>query len=62
MMRVRAVHHRAEMVVSADGEVIRRIKKAHLAPGEMEHVTVKLEDLNGVWPETLTVQIAEGGL
>jgi NADPH-dependent 2,4-dienoyl-CoA reductase/sulfur reductase-like enzyme len=48
-MRVRDVYHNAEMVVKADGEEIKRMKKRHLAPGEMEKVILEkslFEDKN----------------
>lgn len=61
MMRVRQVFHKAELVVKANGAEIRRIKKAHLAPGEMEHVTLKLSEIQGCSLETITVEVAEGG-
>lgn len=61
MMRVRKVYHKAELVVRANGTEIRRIKKGHLAPGEMEHVTVKLADLQAYGLDTISVEVAEGG-
>lgn len=61
MMRVRKVFHKAELVVRANGTEIRRIKKAHLAPGEMEHVILKLSDIQGCALEKITVEVSEGG-
>ncbi len=61
MMRVRKVFHQAELVVKANGKEIRRIKKAHLAPGEMEHVTLKLSDLQAQAFDTISVEVSEGG-
>lgn len=61
MMRVRQVYHRAELVVRANGTEVRRIKKAHLAPGEMEHITMKLSEFQNVGLETISVEVAEGG-
>lgn len=61
MMRVRKVFHKVELVVRANGTEIRRIKKAHLAPGEMEHVTLKLSDIQGCPLEKITVEVSEGG-
>ncbi len=37
-MRVKDVYQNTKLVVKADGEVIREIKKRYLAPGEMEQV------------------------
>lgn len=61
MMRVRKVFHQAELVVKADGAEIRRIKKAHLAPGEMEHVTVKMAELQAHSCQIISIEVAEGG-
>lgn len=61
MMRVRKVFHKVELVVRANGTEIRRIKKAHLAPGEMEHVILKLSDIQGCALEKITVEVSEGG-
>lgn len=49
LMRVRNVYKNAKLLVKADGEVIKEIKKAHLAPGEMERIILQkslLEDKN----------------
>lgn len=59
MMRVRKVFHHAELVVKANGNEIRRIRKAHLAPGEMEHVTVKRSEIEGYSLDTVSVEVAE---
>lgn len=61
MMRVRKVFHKAELVVKANGAEIKRIKKAHLAPGEMEHVTLKLSEIQAYPLETISIEVAEGG-
>lgn len=60
MMRVRKVFHRAELVVKANGAEIKRIRKVHLAPGEMEHVTLNQADLSAAL-ETISIEITEGG-
>ncbi|MBN2898962.1 MAG: FAD-dependent oxidoreductase [Clostridia bacterium] len=38
LMRVRNVYHKAELSVKIDGVEVKRLKKAHLAPGEMERI------------------------
>ncbi|MCT4566362.1 MAG: NAD(P)/FAD-dependent oxidoreductase [Maledivibacter sp.] len=44
-MRVDNVYTDMNMVISIDDKEIKRIKKKHLAPGEMETVKIKKEDL-----------------
>ena len=44
-MRSDNVYNNVNMVVAIDGKEIKRIKKRHLAPGEMEAVKIKREDL-----------------
>ncbi|PAB55936.1 NAD(P)/FAD-dependent oxidoreductase [Anaeromicrobium sediminis] len=45
-MRVDNVYHNVEMVVKIDGKEVKRMKKRHVAPGEMESVKIKKEDLS----------------
>ncbi|WP_053955372.1 NAD(P)/FAD-dependent oxidoreductase [Inediibacterium massiliense] len=45
-MRVSGVYKNMDMVVSIGDEEIKRIKKKHLAPGEMESITLFKSDLN----------------
>lgn len=40
LMRVRNVYHKAELSVKIDGVEVKRLKKAHLAPGEMERIVL----------------------
>lgn len=61
MMRVRQVYHGADLVVKADGLEIKRLKKSHLAPGEMEHIVLKPELLTGRNIERLSVDVVERG-
>ncbi|TCO67013.1 NAD(P)/FAD-dependent oxidoreductase, partial [Marinisporobacter balticus] len=44
-MRVDNIYQNMHMVVKIDGREIMRIKKKHLAPGEMESIKIKKEDL-----------------
>lgn len=56
-MRVRNVYKDTALVVKLDGKEIKRIKKKHLAPGEMEQVMIKPEELAGVSSGTLSVEV-----
>lgn len=40
-MRVKNVYNDVKLVIKLDGEVIREIKKPHLAPAEMENIKIK---------------------
>lgn len=55
-MRVNAVHHDTELIVKGDGKEIRRIKKQHMAPAEMEKVVLAKKQLEGI-SGTLTVEV-----
>ena len=44
-MRVDNVYHNMNMVVKIDGKEIKRMKKKHVAPGEMESIKIKKEEL-----------------
>lgn len=61
MMRVRKVFHKAEMVIRVNGVEIRRVRKNHMAPGEMEHVSLKLAELQDFDIATVSVEVEEGG-
>lgn len=56
-MRVRNVYKDTALVVKLDGKEIKRIKKKHLAPGEMEQVMIKPEELAEVSSGTLSVEV-----
>lgn len=56
--RVRSVMQNKLLTVRANGEVIASVKRAHLAPGEMESITVKKAVLQNVTGE-ITVQVEE---
>ncbi|MBF0408647.1 MAG: FAD-dependent oxidoreductase [Candidatus Riflebacteria bacterium] len=60
MMRPRKVYHKAELLVKADGVEIRRIKRPHMAPGEMENVTLQLSSINTIGLKTVSVEVVEG--
>jgi len=57
--RVRDVYYNRKIVVKIKGEVIKSIKKRHLAPGEMEQVKIKTELLKNIDIDKLTVEVSE---
>lgn len=60
-MRVDNVYHDMNMVISIDGKEIKRMKKRHLAPGEMEAVKIKKEDLMDSEYAEITVSLVKEG-
>ncbi|QEK10905.1 FAD-dependent oxidoreductase [Crassaminicella thermophila] len=60
-MRVDNVYHNMNMVVKVDGKEIKRIKKRHLAPGEMESVRINKEDLACIYESVITVSLEREG-
>ncbi len=60
-MRVDNVYHDMNMVISIDGKEIKRMKKRHLAPGEMEAVKIKKEDLIASEYAQITVSLVKEG-
>ena len=60
-MRVRNVYNNVKFVVKGDGKVLKEIKKSHLAPGEMEQMTIKTELFKNDDIIDLTIEIVEVG-
>lgn len=60
-MRVDSIYHNTNIVVKADGKLIKKIKKMHLAPGEMETVTLPIYDLKEQQIREITVEIQKEG-
>ncbi len=58
-MRVRNVYEKATFVIKADGEIIKEIKKTHLAPGEMERLSIKTDLIKNRNISELTVEVVE---
>ncbi|MCT4544696.1 MAG: NAD(P)/FAD-dependent oxidoreductase [Vallitalea sp.] len=56
-MRVRNVYKNVNMVVKADGEPIKSLKKKHVAPGEMEHLKLDVNLIKEKNISTLTVEL-----
>ncbi|MBF0546111.1 MAG: FAD-dependent oxidoreductase [Candidatus Riflebacteria bacterium] len=61
MMRVKKVYHKAELVVKGDGTEIRRIRKNHLAPGEMEQVILNPDEISRPGLKSVSVEVVAGG-
>ncbi|MCT4620875.1 MAG: FAD-dependent oxidoreductase [Marinisporobacter sp.] len=60
-MRVDNVYKDMNMVVKIDGKEIKRMKKKHLAPGEMESVKIRKENLGFGEDVVITVQLEKEG-
>ncbi|WP_432407219.1 NAD(P)/FAD-dependent oxidoreductase [Wukongibacter sp. M2B1] len=60
-MRVDDVYSEMNMVISIDGREIKRVKKRHLAPGEMEAVKIKKDDLMASEYSVITVSLEKEG-
>ncbi|MEW9094851.1 MAG: FAD-dependent oxidoreductase [Clostridiaceae bacterium] len=58
-MRVRNVYKNVKMVIKGDGEIIKEMKKTHLAPGEMENVQIQLNSLKGRKISEISVSVEE---
>lgn len=58
-LRVRGVYNKAKLIIKADDEVIKEIKKRHLAPGEMEHILLPKSLLEGKTFDELTIEVGE---
>nr|WP_073150432.1 FAD-dependent oxidoreductase [Paramaledivibacter caminithermalis] len=60
-MRVDNVYKDMDMVVSIDGKEINRVKKRHVAPGEIETVKIKREDIIALDYSVITVSFEKEG-
>lgn len=60
MMRTDNVYSNVKFVVKGDGKLIKEIKKAHVAPGEMETVNLKLEELSSGDFENISIEVVKG--
>lgn len=56
-MRVRKVYHNATIVIKLDDVVIKSVKKAHMAPGEMERIKLKTEGIELNANSQLTIEV-----
>ncbi len=57
--RVRNVYHKVALELSVDGEVIKTIKKSHMAPGEMEHLVLKEKEIALLNGKELKITVKE---
>lgn len=58
-LRVRNVYKKSRLVIKADNEVIKEIKKLHLTPGEMEHIQLEKNMIINKSFHTLTIEVNE---
>lgn len=58
MFRVKKVYKNVELVIKKDDEVLRVVKKRHLAPAEMEKVLIKASDLS-TCQHSLSIEVVE---
>lgn len=59
LMRVRNVYHNAVLSVKIDGLEVKRMKKRHLAPGEMERIDLPKALLEETIGKCITVEVVE---
>lgn len=59
--RVRQEFKAVEVVITADGHELRRMKKRHLAPGEMEHLDLATDVIKGKGYHEISIAIEEVG-
>lgn len=57
--RVRHEYKKVELVITGDGQEIKRIKKRHLAPGEMEHIKLKTDVLKEGGYNEISIHVEE---
>ncbi|MTI71689.1 MAG: FAD-dependent oxidoreductase [Firmicutes bacterium] len=56
-MRVKDVYKNVKLVIKADGEVIKEFKRKHLAPGEMEIISLNSSLLEGKQVSNISVSV-----
>lgn len=59
--RVRKVYNQCKLIIKADTEIIKEIKKRHLEPGEMEHILLPKALLEDKTFSSLTIEVEEEG-
>ncbi|MFZ5969654.1 MAG: NAD(P)/FAD-dependent oxidoreductase [Bacillota bacterium] len=62
LMRVDDIYTNMNMVVTVNGEVVKRAKKNHLAPGEMESVKIPAKALLGQKQAVISVSLESAAL
>ena len=58
-MRPRNVYENVKLIVTADDEIIKTAKKKHMAPGEMENITIEKSLLENKDYKTLKVEVVK---
>jgi hypothetical protein len=58
-LRVRVVYKNVKLVIKADDEIVKEIKKKYLVPGEMEHIVLPRAIIAGKSFEFLTIEVKE---
>ena len=56
-MRVREVYPNSRLIVKADNEVIKKSRKMHMTPGEMDNIRIDPKILQQRKPAILSVQV-----
>jgi len=56
-MRVSNVFHDVKLAVKADDQVIKEVKKRHMAPGEMESIKVDVEAIRNINPKRISIEV-----
>lgn len=58
--RVRKIYKNAKIMIQIDNDIVREIKKPHMAPGEMQHLVIEKKQLEERNFERLTIEVKEG--
>lgn len=56
-MRVSNVFHDVKLAVKADDQIIKEVKKRHMAPGEMESIKVDVEAIRNINPKRISIEV-----
>ena len=56
-MRVDDVYSHINLVVRIDGQIVKKAKKKHVAPGEMESIKIRVEELRNVKGDCMTISL-----
>lgn len=59
LMRVRNVFHQVSLSVKIDGVEVKRMKKRHLAPGEMERIDLPKEIIEATGGQCISVEVVK---
>lgn len=59
MMRVDNIYHNIKLIVKSNEEVIKEVKRKHVAPGEMENISLDFSKLDLGSSEEITIEIVK---